>query len=182
MEFRLRGERELIPFSSPFIKAMSKNKQGEKAEEDEKDLIIQEKMDRVMSAAGKWRRDKLGSVIWAVILIWIGLAILASNVRWRDAINNFLAQLRFQVAETPLAAPVSQLSPWSLIFLGAGVILLVEVVIRLSISAHRRPVLGTIVLALILLGIGLNSWIMIWPMVIIVIILAVVFRGRFGSK
>ena len=139
-------------------------------------------MTREKSVVAKWARDPLGSVIWAVILIWVGFALLASNVGWQDAINNFLAQLRFQVAETPLAKPVSVLSAWSLIFLGAGFILLVEVVVRLLIPTYRRPVLGTFVLAIIMLGIGMNSWIMIWPMVIVIIGLAVFFRGLHRKK
>jgi hypothetical protein len=125
----------------------------------------------------KWRRDPLGSVIWAVLLIWVGFIFLASNMGWQDATNNFLAQLKFQVAESPLAAPVEQISAWSLIFIGASLILFAEVVIRLLFPAYRRPVLGTAILALILLGIGLNSWVLIWPVVIIVIGLAVVYRG-----
>ena len=130
----------------------------------------------------KWRRDPLGSVIWAVILIWIGLAIMTRNTRWRDAINGFLAQLRFQAAESPLEGAVDQLSVWSIIFLGAGLILLVEVAIRLLFTAYRRPVLGTLILAIILIGIGLNSWVLIWPGVIIAIGLAFLYRGLLKRK
>ncbi len=154
-----------------------------KKDEDErsgKDLVKHEGKTKELtgdkSIPKKWQRNPLGSVIWAVILIWVGFALLAFNGGWQDAINNFLAQIRFQVAETPLAAPVSQLSAWSLIFLGAGFILLAEVTVRLLVPAYRRPVLGTTVLAIILLGIGLKSWIIIWPVVIIVIGLAVLFR------
>lgn len=130
----------------------------------------------------KWRRDPLGLVIWAVILIWIGFALLASNARWRDAIDGFLAQLRFQAAESPLEGAVDQLSVWSIIFLGAGLILLVEVAIRLIFTAYRRPVLGTLILAIILIGVGLNSWVLIWPVVIILIGLAFLYRGLLKRK
>lgn len=122
----------------------------------------------------KWQRDPLGLVIWAILLIWIGLLFFASRVGW---LNHFLAQLKFATAESPLAAPVAQLSVWSLAFTGASIILFAEVVLRILFPAYRRPVLGTTILALILLGIGLNNWILIWPVVILVIGLAFLYRA-----
>ena len=45
-------------------------------EQEEKDIDkVEEK-----SAEEKWRRDPLGSITWAVILIWAGLVLLADNL------------------------------------------------------------------------------------------------------
>ncbi len=55
----------------------------------------------------KWRRDPLGSLIWALILIWAGVALLLSNMG--------------------LLFRIPGLEVWELIFLGAGVLILAEV-------------------------------------------------------
>jgi low affinity Fe/Cu permease len=69
---------------------------------------------------------------------------------------------------------------WGLILLGAGVILLGEVFLRLLIPAYRRPVIGTIILAFVFIGIGLGnliSWGLIWAVVLIAIGVSVIMRG-----
>ena len=55
---------------------MSKHEQEEKSEKDEKDLNKHEEK----SVEEKWQRDRLGAVVWALILIWAGFVLLASNV------------------------------------------------------------------------------------------------------
>ena len=70
----------------------------------------------------------------------------------------------------------------ALIFLGAGVLLLAEVVVRLLFASYRRPVLGTTILAIVFLGIGLGSWGAIWPLVLIVVGLALLLGGLFRTK
>lgn len=117
----------------------------------------------------KWRRDPLGAVVWAGILIWAGLALLAENV-------GLLEQVRQQV---PLLA---DLGVWSLIFLGAGLIVVLEVVVRSLVPAYRRPVSGTLVLAFILIGLGsagIFGWELTWPLILIAVGLLVLLRGFF---
>ncbi len=161
---------------------MSKYPQDERSEKNEKDLQKQEEKTEEKSVDEKWRRDPLGSAVWALILIWAGAVLLASNIGWLDTVNGFLAQIQFQFAESPIAIPDLQLSAWSLIFLGAGVLLLAEVVVRLLFPAYRRPVLGTAILAVVFLGIGIGSWGMIWPLVLIIIGLALLIGGLFRRK
>ena len=157
---------------------MSKYEPNEKSEKNEKE---QEKTEE-KSVDEKWRRDPLGSAVWALILIWAGFVLLASNVGWLDFLNDLLEQLQFQLAETPLAVPDMQLSSWSLIFLGAGLLLLAEVVIRLLFPSYRRPVLGTTILAIVFLAIGIGSWGLIWPLVLILIGAALLLGGIFRRK
>jgi hypothetical protein len=157
---------------------MSKNDYDEKSERDEKDLRKHEEK----SVEEKWRRDTLGSVVWALILIWAGFVLLAGNLGLLDAFNALVERLGFQFAELPIKIPYLQVSAWSLIFLGAGILLLAEVVVRLLFPTYRRPVLGTAILATVFLGIGLGSWGLIWPLVLIVVGFALLLGGLFRRK
>ncbi len=85
----------------------------------------------------KWRRDPLSAIIWAAILIWAGVVLLADNLQ--------------------MLARFGDLEPWGLILAGAGVIVLLEVLLRLLVTAYRRPVGGTFIFAVLLLGAGLQS-------------------------
>jgi len=112
----------------------------------------------------KWRRDPLSSIVWACILIWAGLVFLASNLGWLDAIVSESEEI------TGISAIDNVLSAWSLVLAGAGVIILLEVAIRLLIPAYRRPVMGTFIFGIILIGIGLGdliNWNILWPLIII---------------
>jgi hypothetical protein len=158
---------------------MSKQGRNEKDEEKhEKELSKEEEK----SLEEKWRRDSLGSIVWALILIWAGVVFLASNMGMLDAFNAFFERIGLRTADLPFTMPFMRLEAWSLIFVGAGVLLLAEVVIRLLIPEYRRPVLGTAILAVIALGIGLGTWGLIWPLVLIIAGLAILLGGLFRSK
>jgi hypothetical protein len=121
----------------------------------------------------KWRRDPLGAVTWAAILIYAGLVLLADNL-------GLLARL--PEIRLPQGLEVVGFRPhaWALIFLGAGVIVLVEVAIRLLVPAYRQAVTGSIIFAFVLIGIGLSNWIgweFVWPLILIAIGLSLVVRS-----
>lgn len=121
----------------------------------------------------KWRRDPLGSVIWALILIWAGVVWLLDNLNLLDNLKNRLTPPGMEWL--PMGVGV-----WALILSGAGVLLLVEVLIRSLVPAYRRPVIGTIILAFVFLGLGLGnlvSWGLIWPVILIAIGLSIILRG-----
>jgi hypothetical protein len=114
----------------------------------------------------KARRDPLSAIVWAAILIWAGVALLLGNMGFWD-------NLRI------LGSPVE---PWSVGFLGAGVIVLLEVVVRLLVPAYRRGVGGTLVFAVILLGVGLGEivgWVAVGPLILIALGVSVLLRGLF---
>jgi hypothetical protein len=118
---------------------------GEKDEKDEKDRGHE-----------KSSNDALSALVWAALFIWAGLVLLADNL---GMLNNVYVW-------------GTEMSAWSIIFTGAGVILLIEVLIRLLIPAYRRHVTGTLIFAGILLAIGLGGsfgWSIIWPLIFIFI-------------
>lgn len=140
----------------------------EKAEEKDREKREEK------SADEKYRRDPLGAIIWALILIWAGLVLLADNLGYLDQVRTALA------VESPAWLERIGAGAWPLIFIGAGVILLIEVLIRLLVPAYRRSVTGTIIVAVIFIGIGLGNltnWYIIWPLILIAIGLSIIFRA-----
>lgn len=142
---------------------MSERRHHEKEEKvEEKDRDQQEKEEK--SWDEKWRNDPLTAAGWALFLIWVGLALLAENV---NLLDNLL------------------LDAGDLILVGGGVIVLGIVLIRLLIPAYRRPVLGSVIFAFVLLALGLGdlaSWKLIWPSVIILLGLILLLRGALGRE
>jgi hypothetical protein len=113
----------------------------------------------------KWHRDPLSAARWAAILIWAGLALLLENLEMLT---------RFETLEA-----------WDLIFAGAGLILLLEVVVRVLLPAYRRPVTGSIIVGVVLLALGVGSALgvsLVWPLVLIAIGLLILLRGVFPGR
>jgi low affinity Fe/Cu permease len=138
---------------------MSERQRNEKGEkEEEKRNEKQEKEEK--SWDEKWRRDPLSAVVWAGILIWAGLVLLADNMR--------------------LLARFEHLEAWALIFIGAGLIVFLEVAVRLLVPSYRRPVAGSLIFGIILLAVGLGDlvgWGATWALVLIVLGLSILVRG-----
>jgi hypothetical protein len=139
---------------------MADRRYGEKDEKLEKQDEKDEK-----GRGEKWRNDPLSAVIWALILIWAGLVFLAENLGW-------LTQFELE-------------TPWGLVFIGAGLLVWFEVVLRLVMPQYRRPVVGTFIFGIILLGIGVGlafgttpqMWGVIFALVIIAVGVAILLRG-----
>ena len=87
---------------------MSDHQYHEKHEKEEKE---EEKAEK--SWDEKWRRDPLSALVWATILIWAGLVFLANNLG--------------------LLARYERVDAWGFVFIGAGVIILLEVMLRLLV-------------------------------------------------
>jgi hypothetical protein len=76
-------------------------------------------------------------------------------------------------------------NPWGLVFIGAGLIVWLEVLIRLVLPQYRRPVVGTFIFGIVLLGIGVGitfgttpeMWGVIFALVIIAVGVSILLRG-----
>ncbi|MBN2550230.1 MAG: hypothetical protein JXB15_13790 [Anaerolineales bacterium] len=140
---------------------------------DEKDLEKRDEKEE-KTTDEKWRNDPLSAVVWALILIWAGLVFMASNLGWLDS---FLRRS----SDIPGLGFLEKIwGAWPIVLIGAGVIVLGEVVIRLLVPAYRRSVTGTIILGVVLIGIGLGdliSWNLIWPLVLIILGASILLRG-----
>ena len=146
---------------------MADEKEDEKKEKNEKDDEKHEEK----SPDEKWRRDPLGSLIWACVLIWAGIVLLLETT---GALENLRDSLN-----------VEKLEAWPVIALGAGVILLGEIVIRLLVPAYRRPIVGTLILSGILIGIGseqITGKEVIWALILIVLGAGLLIRGAFRGR
>jgi hypothetical protein len=159
-------------------KEMQMNEKDEKFDEKElekhDEKSAEEKSADEKTYEEKHRRDPLGTLIWALILIWAGVVWLANNF-------GFLDSIRIRFSDLPFVLPFAR-EVWALFFLGAGVILLIEVLIRLAVPDYRRPVMGTFILAVFFFGIGLGNWELIWPLVLIVIGASILLRGVFRKR
>ena len=137
-------------------------------EKDEKELL---KHDEKVE-----QQDTLSSIVWAAILIWAGIAFLSVNMGWFDAIlgSSFFARI------LPENMAVFEPGVWSIIILGAGVILLVEVAARLLIPSFHRHVDGSLIIAVIFIGVGLGNlfgWDLVWPFILIAVGASILLAG-----
>jgi len=149
----------------------------EKSEEKEREKNTEKTEEK--SPEEKWQRDPLNAVTWAAILIWAGLVFLASNLGWLDQL---FTKSRITTDWDWLG---DLANAWPLVLIGAGIILLIQVLIRLLVPAYSKPVLGTVILALLFLGIGLGdliNWGIIWAVVLIILGIWIIIRGTRGRK
>ena len=111
-----------------------------------------EEKPRAWGGEEKWQRDALSAIIWAAALVCAGLVLLADNL---DLLPAFLEG-----------------RGWSLAFLAAGGLFLLEDAMRYLLPEYRRPVGGTLIFAAVLIGIGLSGLglgVVIWPLIVIAI-------------
>jgi hypothetical protein len=129
------------------------------------------------------RQDRLSAVVFALILIWAGLVLLAHNVGFLDVFENALAALPLPGPDLPWSAiPFLSLNTWRVFFLGAAGIVLLELLIRLLVPAYRRRILGTVIGGIILIAIGLGSWSLAVPSVLIAVGAYMLLKGVFQRQ
>ena len=147
---------------------MADEKFDEKSREKEEEKSPQEK-----SWDEKWRRDPISAIIWAILLIWAGVALLLDNL-------GLLSQWQVSIAAATGLTFVADMPVWSVILVGAGIIVLAEVVIRLLIPEYRSSVGGTLIFGFVLIGVGLGNqigWSLVLPLIFIGLGLSIILRG-----
>ena len=137
------SERPPAPPRSSWEEEKEREKEAEKeAEKAEKPYAFYE----------KYRRDPLSGVIWALVLIWAGVVFIGDNLG--------------------LLPQVGRADPWNWIFFGAGVLVMLEVLLRLVSPDYARPVGGRVVWGGILMAIGLSGiygFDVTWPLILVLI-------------
>jgi len=126
-------------------------------------------------------RDVLSSVTWAAMLIWAGLVFLAVNTGW---LNQFFLS-PFYTRLLPDSMVMFEPGVWSIIMMGAGVILLVEGIVRLLVPVLKRRVAGTFILAIVFISVGLGNflgWDLIWPFILILLGIGLLLGGILRRK
>jgi hypothetical protein len=130
----------------------------------------------------KWHRDPLSAIVGAVVLIWAGVVFLAGNIGLLGSITRFLDGLRIRAFdELPWEIPFIRLEALSIFFIGAGVIVLVEIVVRLLVPAYRKGVMGSFIGAIVLFALGTGNWSLIVPLILIAIGVSTLL-GAFSRK
>jgi len=145
---------------------------------DEKEMEKrEEKSPEEKSWDEKYRRDPLGGIIWALILIWAGVVFLVTNLGYLD---------QWLRVDSDLPAFLSRLGgAWPIILLGAAALLVGEVIIRLMMPIYRRPVGGTLFLAAVFVAVALGdlvSWAIVGPVILIALGLWFITRSLFRRK
>lgn len=146
-------------------------KEPRKQEEKTEEKSAEEK-----SFEEKYRRDPLGTVMFALILIWAGLVFLAEELGLLEALRVGLEPFPF------LFFPFISATVWALIFAGIGVLLVIEVLIRLLVPAYRRSVTGTLIAAAVMFGLAFGGWSLILPVVLVAIGLTLLLGGLFRRR
>lgn len=84
-----------------------------------------------------WTSDRLDGIGWAALFLWAALVLVASSTDFSNEYDWW--------------------DGWSVFFLGAGVIVLVEALIRLAVPAYRDKFGWTLFWGALLLSFGLGG-------------------------
>jgi hypothetical protein len=103
---------------------------------------------------GIMRWDSLDSLIFAFTLIWAGVVFLSGNFD-------------------------PEINAWPLFFIGAGSLVLIEIVIRLIFPAYRTSVTGDLIWAGILFW--LSGWNFILPLALVALGIYMLYNSYFQN-
>lgn len=135
----------------------------DKREEKQQEKEREKKQEKGQGLDEKYRRNPLGFVSFALLIIWLGVILLLQNA---DVIPD-------------------DDDGWAIFLWGGGGLILLGAVIRLLVPAWRRPVIGTFIWGAIWVGVGFGlryqSWEVVGPIVIIAIGVAIL-AGRLAPR
>ncbi|MGC9521427.1 MAG: hypothetical protein ACP5HG_06045 [Anaerolineae bacterium] len=122
----------------------------------------------VAEAGHRPRPLNLDTLIWAAALVWAGAVLLAANL-------GYLERLSFQAFDLPWDLPFSR-EAWSLVFVGTGLLVGIDILVRLIVPRYRRNVIGYVILAIVLISLGLGRTELVWPLILLVVGAALLLR------
>jgi hypothetical protein len=151
-----------------------------KMEEKEEEKVQEKEEEKTEE---KESQDALSAIVFALILIWAGVVLLAHNFGFLGVFEDLLAPLPLGKLDLPWEEiSFFNATAWRLFFFGAGALVLVEILIRLVVPEYRRRVFGSVIGAIVLIAIGLGSWNLIWPLVLIAVGASILLRGILGRR
>jgi len=124
---------------------------GEKQDEKQQEKGQEKKQEKGRNLDEKYRRNPLGFVAWALVIIWFGVTLLLQN---QDVFRD-------------------EDQGWAVFLWGGGVIFLAEVLLRIIVPRWRRPVLGSLIWCAIWLGVGFGLWFGNWEVIGPVVVIAI---------
>jgi len=111
----------------------------------------------------KYRRNPVGALSFAVLLVWLGVVLLLQNANVITVSDHV----------------------WAIFFWGGGGIIIAESILRLAVPRWRRSVMGSFIWGAIWLGVGFGLWFGTWdiigPLILIAVGLAILV-GRFTRR
>jgi hypothetical protein len=137
----------------------SNQHRGEKQDEKERE----KKREKGQGLDEKYKRNPLGFVAWALIIIWLGVTLLLQNA-------NVIGEDDHQ---------------WAVFFWGGGVIFLAEALVRIVVPKWRRPLIGSFIWGAIWLGVGFGLWYDKWEVIGPIVIIAIgvaILAGRLAPR
>lgn len=149
--------------------------------EEKEEEKVQEKEEEKVDEKGS--QDPLSAVVFALILIWAGVILLAYNFGFLEAFKSLVGRIPAGNLDLPWEEiSFFDLTAWRLFFLGAGLLVIAEIVIRLAVPQYRRRVFGSVIGAVVLIAVGLGSWNLIWPLILIAAGGSILLRGILGRR
>jgi len=127
----------------------------------------------------KQYQDPLSQIVGAAFLIWAGVVLLANNTGRLKTFTDLLTSLSVETYDLPFEIPFINPDAWQVFFLGGGFILLFEIIVRLLIPLYRRRVLGTVIGAIVLFALGLGTWKIVGPLILVAIGAYILLGGLF---
>ncbi|MBN1248179.1 MAG: hypothetical protein JXC32_11015 [Anaerolineae bacterium] len=122
----------------------------------------------VAPAPRRRRRINLDGIVWAAILIWAGLVLLADSFGYLSALGIRGFDLSWDMPFRPAV--------WTLVFLGGAILIGLDIVIRLAVPKYRRNVLGYVILAIVSLSLGLGRLALMWPLILVALGVALLLK------
>ncbi|MGC9467447.1 MAG: hypothetical protein ACP5HS_02550 [Anaerolineae bacterium] len=128
-----------------------------------------EKAEEAAFSPSERRSVRLDALFWAAALLWSGGVLLAASLGYLDSLS-------FRAFDLGWNLPFGN-EAWTLVFLGIGVLVGIEIVVRLLVPAYRRNVLGYVVLMIVALSLGFGRVEAMWPSILIAVGASLLIRS-----
>jgi hypothetical protein len=126
----------------------------------------------------KYRRDPLGTIVWAVILIWAGLVFMADNMGYLILFQPVIDLLPTGRGTWDINVPFIHFGAIQIFLFGVTLILATEIVIRLVVPEYRRPIFGSVVFLGVVLSLAFDNWDFFFPLLLIAFGVSILLRRR----